>query len=190
MPDLAINNILKTEITLIQKMIQEYGHRQLLKKNQYFCRANSPNSLIAYVVKGGLKYCCYDYKGKEQVLSFAFDGELVGSYLAWQTGNRSLYDIQAIEASELFCINIKELSALLTISDFKISATRFVEVIAFEILRKTVSMRCQSPEQCYLQLLSRVPDILERTTLRNVASYLGITPEALSRMRTRMLKDD
>ena len=79
---------------------------------------------------------------------------------------------------------------MLTISDFKISATRFVEVIAFEILRKTVSMRCQSPEQCYLQLLSRVPDILERTTLRNVASYLGITPEALSRMRTRMLKDD
>lgn len=84
MPDLAINNILKTEVTLIQKMIQEYGYRQLLKKNQYFCRANSPNSLMAYVVKGGLKYCCHDYKGKEQVLSFAFDGELIGSYLAWQ----------------------------------------------------------------------------------------------------------
>lgn len=190
MPDLAINNVLKTEVTFVRKMIQEYGHRQLLKKNQYFCCANSSNSLIAYVVKGGLKYCCHDYRGKEQILSFAFDGELIGSYLAWQTGNKSLYDIQAIEATELFYINIKELSALLTIFDFKISVTRFVEVIAFEILRKIVSIRCQSPEQSYLQLLSRVPDILERTTLRNVASYLSITPEALSRMRTKMLKDD
>lgn len=36
MPDLAINNILKTEVTLIQKMIQEYGHRQLLKKINIF----------------------------------------------------------------------------------------------------------------------------------------------------------
>lgn len=36
MPDLAINNILKTEVTLIQKMIQEYGYRQLLKKINIF----------------------------------------------------------------------------------------------------------------------------------------------------------
>lgn len=42
MPDLAINNILKTEVTLIQKMIQEYGHRQLLKKNQYFAVLTVP----------------------------------------------------------------------------------------------------------------------------------------------------
>lgn len=189
MADLEIIKTLGTEIACIREMMLKHGHRRLLKKNEYFCRANSSNSLIAYVVKGGLKYCCHDYKGKEQVLTFAFDGELIGTYLAWKTGNRSLYDIQATEDSELFCMNIKEFSALFDSSNFKITQLQFVEVIAFEILRKGVFLRCQSPEQRYRQLILRVPDVLQRTTMRNVASYLGITPEALSRMRAKMLKD-
>lgn len=189
MADLEIIKTLGTEVAYIQEIILKHGNQRLLKKNEYFCRTNSSNSLIAYVVKGGLKYSCYDYKGKEQVLTFAFDGELIGSYLACKTGNRTLYDIQATEDSELFCMNIKEFSALFASSNFKITQLQFVEIIAFEILRKGVFMRCQSPEQRYRQLISCVPDVLQRTTMRNVASYLGITPEALSRMRTKMLKD-
>lgn len=61
MADLEIIKTLGTEIACIREMMLKHGHRRLLKKNEYFCRANSSNSLIAYVVKGGLKYCCHDY---------------------------------------------------------------------------------------------------------------------------------
>lgn len=61
----------------------------------------------------------------------------------------------------------------------------FVESLSFDLLQKNLSFRRDSPEQRYLDLLQRVPDILNRVSIKDIASYVGVTPETLSRIRSR-----
>ena len=53
---------------------------------------------------------------------------------------------------------------------------------------KTLSLACETPEERYFGLQKRVPDIFSRVNLKDIASYIGVTPETLSRMRTAYLR--
>lgn len=66
----------------------------------------------------------------------------------------------------------------------------FIESLAFDFLRKNLSFRCESPEERYRQLIVRIPGILNRVCMKDIASYIGVTPETLSRMRSRMLLEE
>ena len=95
-----------------------------------------------------------------------------------------------IEDSVVIQAPLETLRSFLQISvDGEIYVRAFVESLAFDFLKKIISLHCDTPEERYLQLQKRVPDILNRVNLKEIASYLRITPETLSRIRTRILNE-
>ena len=121
-------------------------------------------------------------------MAFAFEKEIISSYLPSRKGCDALLDIKALEDSVVIQASLETLRPFLQISvDGEIYVRAFVESLAFDFLKKIISLHCDTPEERYLQLQKRVPDILNRVNLKEIASYLRITPETLSRIRTRIL---
>lgn len=123
-------------------------------------------------------------------MAFAFEKEIISSYLPSRKGCDALLDIKALEDSVVIQAPLETLRPFLQISvDGEIYVRAFVESLAFDFLKKIISLHCDTPEERYLQLQKRVPDILNRVNLKEIASYLRITPETLSRIRTRILNE-
>lgn len=187
MSDLEIYKTLDLEV--LKDLLLNIGKRVVVKKRGCFCSIAKPCPYLAYVFEGGFKYTHDNSQGKECVLSFAFEHEIIGGYTAAQNNSKAIYNIQAIEDSIIYQLPIEDVNRLLpSISVSKDLRLLIAELLAFELAKRVISILCDTPEERYLKLIQRAPNILNRTSLRNIASYLNITPEALSRLRTRMLK--
>lgn len=174
------------EFSHLIAFIKKHGERRILRKKDFFIRAGVYHDEIAYILRGSFKFFIHDYRGKEQIMSFAFDHEVIACYLPSRVGSTALMDVQALEDSTILVISLEQLlQEILLVVDGKVYIHSFVESFAFDLLQKNLSFRRDSPEQRYLDLLQRVPDILNRISIKDIASYVGVTPETLSRIRSR-----
>lgn len=177
------------EVSHLISFIKKNGERRVIHKKELFIRAGIYHDEIAYVLRGSFKFFIHDYRGKEQIMSFSFDHELVACYLPSRVGSVAMINVQALEDSTILVIPLdKLLQEIQIIVSDKVYIQSFVESLSFDLLQKTLSFRRDSPEQRYLDLLQRVPDILNRVSVKDIASYVGVTPETLSRIRSRMYR--
>ncbi len=168
--------------------LKNKGERRTMRRRDFLVRQGEYHAEIAYILRGSFKLFTSDYRGKEQILSFSFDHEFVACYLPPRYGCKALLSVQALEESVLLVAPLKDILSQIQIEqNDTIYVSDFVESLAFDLLRKNVSFRCDAPEERYRQLIARIPDILNRVSMKDIASYIGVTPETLSRMRSRML---
>lgn len=168
--------------------LKNKGERRMIRRREFFVRQGEQRAEIAYILRGSFKLFTSDYRGKEQILSFSFDHEFVACYLPSRYGCKALLSVQALEESVLLVVPLKDILSQIQIEqNGTIYVSDFIESLAFDLLRKNVSFRCDAPEERYRQLIARIPDILNRVSMKDIASYIGVTPETLSRMRSRML---
>lgn len=174
------------ELSHLIAFIKKNGERRVIHKKEFFIRAGVYHDEIAYVLRGGFKFFIQDYRGKEQIMSFSFDHELVACYLPPRVGSVALVNVQALEDSTILVIPLDKLlqEIQIVVAD-TVYIHSFVESLSFDLLQKNLSFRRDSPEQRYLDLLQWVPDILNRVSIKDIASYVGVTPETLSRIRSR-----
>lgn len=184
MADVEFTDFLDTD--KIRRLVCAKGEKMVFKKNDFFCTVGKQCPYIAYVVKGSFIYTHDTYKAKRRILAFAFEKELIAGYTAEQVDSPAIYNIQALENSVVIRYPIKNMNQLIRGDEYR---AVIAEHVAFNLAKRLISVTCDSPQERYLALIKRVPDILNRTSLRNVASYLGVSHEFLSRMRTEMLKD-
>ena len=171
--------------------LKSKGERRILKRREFFVRQGDSHAEIAYILRGSFKLFTSDYRGKEQILSFSFDHEFVACYLPPRYGCKALLSVQAMEESVLLVAPLQEVLSQIQIEqDGTVFVSDFIECLAFDLLRKNVSFRCETPEERYRQLIVRIPDILNRVSMKDIASYIGVTPETLSRMRSRMVLEE
>lgn len=157
--------------------------RQFLLQEGDVCRQTT------FVEKGSLFSFSIDSKGNQQVLRFAFEGWWIGDLRSFFTGSRSTLNIKVLEDSELLVLDKENHEKLLE------------EIPAYEhyhriILQNAlVAMQCRvenalglSAEEKYSRLIKRSPEFMNRVPLNLVASYLGVSPETLSRVRGKMAR--
>ena len=146
------------------------GKKITLEKNEYFCRAEEHFPFVAYLEKGAFRYTCDDSDGKEHILCYAIS------------------NIQAVQSSVIYTLSISEINSYFNSSmDAQFLGRRIAEVVLFSMAQRLKSLYCDTPEERYLSLVTKCPDVLNRITLREMASYLMITPETLSRIRRKIV---
>ncbi|MEO0469669.1 MAG: Crp/Fnr family transcriptional regulator [Bacteroidota bacterium] len=143
-----------------------------LKKGQILQRAGELNSKVYIVRSGLLRSYSIDHKGKEHIFMFAPEGWVIGD------------NVSPDQPTDLF-IDVLEDSVVLQ-KEKDISAEyeipKFIRRI--EVLQKRVIMLMSaSALERYEHFLETYPDIVQRVPQRMIASYLGITPEALSTVK-------
>ena len=140
-----------------------------------------------YYVRSGCLRLAFNNNGKDVTFQFFFPGDIVASFDSLHNGTPSLFSLESIEASELTAIDGKALTAIIkangSIRDEyeNLLAERFhtYQLLFLSRIRNT-------PQQRYEELLRQNPEIVRRIPQHYIASYLGITPVSLSRIRKRL----
>jgi CRP-like cAMP-binding protein len=130
-----------------------------------------------------------DDRGVEHVIQFGFEDWYIGDMMSFITGKPADYTIEALEDCRLLVIDRSVSDQLY--EEFPQMERYFRIMIqhAFVAMQaRIVSTMSQSAETRYLGLIGKFPGIELRVAQHHIASYLGITPEALSRIRRKILK--
>ena len=105
------------------------------------------------------------------------------------SGDPSEHNIQVIEPSECYVMNKKNLNNLYdTSKTFERLGRLIIEQSFVRMKSKNKMLTNLNPEERYLELLQTRPKVVERISQIHIASYLGIKPESLSRIRKRIFK--
>ncbi len=158
-----------------------------LRKRQYLLQDGDVNKYTAFVSKGLLRSYTVDEKGNEHILQFAFEGWWMGDLYSFLTDEPSSFNIEALEACELLLITKPSWELLLN----KIPAfERYFRILIQNNLiatqKRLMGSLSKSAEEKYVNLINTFPACLQRVPQHMIASYLGITPETLSRIRGQM----
>ena len=158
-----------------------------LRKRQYLVQAGDVFRYECFVVKGCLRTYLVDEKGQEHVVMFAMEEWWTGDMYSFLSGQPAIYNVDALEDSELLLIEKSNLEKLYTdIPKFD----RFFRLLlqnAFISMQRRIADNLSIPaEERYINFTNKFPQLEQRVPLRHIASYLGITPESLSRIRKQI----
>jgi CRP/FNR family transcriptional regulator, anaerobic regulatory protein len=157
-----------------------------LPKKEFLVRQGETCRHIAFINEGLLRLY-YDVEGVEHVRQFHFERSFCGEYQSFLTEKPAQMSLQALEDSELLLISHADLHALFRLSkEFERIGRILAEQSFIFVSQRFASMLLESPEERYQILVRERPKVVQRVPQYMIASYLGITPEALSRIRKRL----
>jgi len=140
----------------------------------------------AYLIEKGCIRTWFNNNGKDITFQFFFENEGVSSIESFSKGIPGLFNIETIEPCILRWIHKKDFDKMLAESpEIKASVAEVNLERQFMYMHQLLSFLKDTPPQRYASLLKAKPHILQRVPLQYIASYLGITPVSLSRIRSK-----
>ena len=155
-----------------------------LKKGEFLQRPGEVARLGAFVCKGFLRSYVIDNKGKEHIIQFAPENWWISDKVGMMKDALATYFIDAIEDSELLITDMQgHVTMLQKIPGFAESFQKGMQKRAAAKDIRIVHSLTSTAEERYNDFLATYPTIAQRVPQHMLASYLGITPETLSRIR-------
>lgn len=160
-----------------------------LEKGDHFVQSGQKPNSIGFVVSGILRLYYINNIGEEFNKSFCVEGDFVASYSALLQNKESRLSVQALENTSLLEIAYSKYVELLkNHPSWQVLGRILAENLFIKKEQKESQFLLDSAETRYLEFLKEYPYLERRIKQYHIASYLGITPVALSRIRAK-LKD-
>ncbi|SEA79042.1 Crp/Fnr family transcriptional regulator [Pedobacter hartonius] len=181
---------IEEKVTLTDRdkdVIKTFFVQKKLRKRQYLLQEGDVCKNIAFVCKGMLRSYNVDEKGEEHMSVFGWEGWWLSDFNSFLTGEPSMFNIDAIEDSEVLLISHAEyerLTLTVPIMDRYFRILYQKSIVTKE--RRLMSSVTHTAEEKYLLLIESNPEIIERIPQNLIASYLGLAPETLSRIRKNL----
>ncbi len=166
------------------KRVTELMIPKKLRKRQYLLQAGDVCRWLAFVSKGCLRHFSVDDSGTEHIERFGIEGWWMVDIDSFQTHKPSPGNIDALVDSELLLMDKNSIDNLSVSVSTWDRYYRTVLEEEFKAARTRISdFVSASAEERYVHFLKDHPDLFQRIPLQQIASYLGMTPQTLSRIR-------
>lgn len=183
------NNYLPLNQEEIALILEKITHRNI-KRRQMVLQEGFVCKHYFFVVEGCFKMYGIDNKGNEHNIQFAAEGDWIMDIGSFHTQKPSQLFIEAIEPAEVFQIEQQDLYFLyLNIPKLDRIFKVIVENKFVELQNRVLQTFSSTAEERYLDFLERYSDLASRLPNTQIASYLGITPEFLSKIRRDLSKN-
>lgn len=160
-----------------------------LRKKQYLLQEGDVCKFITFVEKGALRSYTIDEKGVERIIQFALEGWTISDLYSFLTAEPATYNIDALEDSELVLISKSAHEELLnTLPKYETWIRIQITGAYIAMQRRLTSIISLSLEERYASFTALYPNIVQRVPQHMIASYMGLTPETLSRVRKKMIR--
>ena len=157
-----------------------------LRKRRFLMGEGDVCKYTVFVEKGLLRSYTVDEKGSEHILQFAMEGWWSGDLYSFLTGEPSPFYIEALEDSELLLITKPSWDLLLhEVPAFERYFRILIQNNLIATQKRLIGTMSETAEEKYCRLIKDYPDIIQRVPQHMVASYIGITRETLSRIRSQ-----
>jgi CRP-like cAMP-binding protein len=183
---------LQDKITLSDEeveLIRSVSILKKLRKRQYLLQEGDVWRYNAFVCSGFLKTFSIDDKGQEHIMNFSPENYWTGDRESLATGNPSHFNIDAIEDAEIILITKENLESICQkIPQLNNLANAILQksfIVSQNRIHANISL---SAEEKYQNFLVKFPSITNRVPQHMIASYIGITPETLTRIRRNAVK--
>jgi CRP-like cAMP-binding protein len=181
-----LDNIIDNIYPLAERskvLLKERIYEITYPKAHVLFKVNRIASKVYFIRKGIVRaYANQD----EQEITFWFgkEGDAVLSMKNYVEGQKGYETIELLEPCELYEIQTEDLKELYN-KDIQIAnwGRKFAEQELVKIEERFISRQCKTAAERYRELMNSDPDLLQRVQLVHIASYLGITPVSLSRIR-------
>jgi len=155
-----------------------------LRKRQYFLQEGDVCKYQGFVFKGCLRAYEVDAKGTEHVVQFSPEDWWIGDIYSFYTGESSQYNIEALEDSEIYIFDKECLEDLYErIPKMERYFRLLMQNALISLSRRVLSSMSKTAAERYCEFIQCYPQIEQRVPNHQIASYLGIKPESLSRIR-------
>lgn len=171
----------KIDMTLVEPLLEF----KKVNKGEFFLREGDVCEVLGLTLKGCLR-TFFLKDGKEFTLFFHVEHQPLGDYESFCKQIPACFSCEAIEDSDVLIINHEAFEVFEVSPDGQKLLRLHAESLAFMLRDKLLSLLRDTPEQRYLKIINTEPELLQRIPQYYLASYLGIEPESLSRLKRRV----
>lgn len=170
-----------------QELLQSHLVYKKYRRKQYLLHAGDICQSFAFIEKGAMKSYTLDEQGVEHIIQFGVEGWIISDLYSFLTGEPATYNIDAVEDTEVMLISKNAHDRLLlTMPKYETYTRLNFEGAYIAMQRRLTSMISLSLEERYEKFRIEYPALLQRFPQHMIASYMGLTPETLSRIRKRI----
>lgn len=172
------------EIAFLESVFRYRKYR----KNQYILQQGDVARYETYVVSGLTRTYEVDDKGQEHVISFNPEDHWIGDLASFYTGTPTYLNVDCLEETEVCQITHSDLERLfLEVPKMNIFYRILYRNSIIAYNKRVGSALSKSAIERYEEFLQRFPSIEQRVPNHQIASFLGITPQSLSRLRKQAM---
>jgi CRP-like cAMP-binding protein len=157
--------------------------RQEFPKHHLLLKTEQIEDYVSFVETGIIRY--YIPKiSNDLTFAFVFAKDFASAYDSFLTRKPSAYQAETLTKTVLWRIKHKDLQVIYDETDIGDKIGRFAsEDLFLKKLKRELSLLNEEPKQRYLNLFVEQPELLKEIPLKYIASYIGVTPQSLSRIR-------
>lgn len=188
----AFHTYLKENAGITASQFENLSHKlnyREIKKEQFLLHNGEICKHFFYVEEGLLRFYNIDNQGKEHIIQFAPEGWIVSNRGSVYFNEPSEFMIDAIEDSKVALFDESFIAAANEISQqFRKYNEQILQNHIRHLQNRVLHLISASAEERYLDFIKLYPNLTQRVPQWMIASYLGITPEGLSRVRKELSK--
>lgn len=167
-----------------KSLIQDAFKLKRLRKKQYYLQEGNISKYIGFLIKGAMRMYSVDQKGHEHIVRFGVENWWMGDYESFNMLTPTRFNVDAVEDSELLIISNMQIQELIikipAVAEMVKVLDRRANIATQNRIHAAISL---TAEERYQHLQDTYPGFIQRFPQNMIASYLGISPETLSRIR-------
>ena len=170
-------------------LLMEHFKPRKLRKRQYFLQEGDVCKYIGFIVKGSARTFTVDEKGHEHILKLSLENWWLADFESFYLLTPSRFNIEALEDLEVLQSTNAQIEEYLKhIPAFSAMANVISQNYTIANQKRMQAAMSYTAEERYEDLVSNYPHFLQRFPQNMIASYLGLSPETLSRLKKNSFK--
>lgn len=184
-PEFLFGNIPEKQSKYFFSIIQKIGKEKHIKKGQAIIRNGSHPSFFFYIVEGAFK-TSLKKNDKAYILGFTFSGDVDCCPTSLLKGIANNFAIEAVTDSKVLVCELKDFQKACSVKKYAGITNNILANYVSILENRVIEALSLTAEQRYKKLLLRQHPSMDKIPLSQIAAYLGITQERLSRIRKKV----